>query len=425
MGKLGHTLLACALGPVNYAGSCIMASRVQDGLQELSAESLSGGLQRGVNEVAKRVGIPSAAIDAILPQQEIHSTLAYVGQAHGAAMAAWALHAGHIGGLMQGVADLTVDGRAPDPSLCLTRLARKVHRDRAFSEPLQALADAVGAWQDLLERCRALVDDGRAIADAYKRRRMRFYLGISAGLTVACLFGLVGVFWYGARLRVANALESGDPCAAERVSAGDLAKASSATQEKAASMLRACQADRAEAARVAAERAQVEAQKKEAERRRAEHEATCSALAEHVESGRLSSAELEQEGGAILGRIANGTLDGADFGPEDPKLPCGDVGAGKRLDAAFERAVARSTAWGKLDDPSPRVRAALKAHASELASWPVHLIAARAEQTAKRAVLRGEPELITRASHLCELEEALGTPPGAACRTLGAVVQKR
>src|SRR5437016_5244012 len=147
MGKLGASFLACALGPVSYAGSCIMAGRVAEGLQELSAEALEGALKRGVDQLAQRVGLGAFDIERILPQEALRAQLDKLATTQRSALEAWTYYSGRTGGLLQGVADLTVDGRAPDASLNLQRLAKKVSRDKPFSQPLMALSEDVGVWE--------------------------------------------------------------------------------------------------------------------------------------------------------------------------------------------------------------------------------------------------------------------------------------
>src|SRR5262249_62244359 len=101
--------------------------------------------------------------------------------AHESAVAAWSTYAGHIGGLLQGVADLTADGRAPDVSNLLERLSKKVIRDRPLADPLHALSVETALWLDLVEHCGDLLADGGVLAKAYARRRMRDLALLGAG----------------------------------------------------------------------------------------------------------------------------------------------------------------------------------------------------------------------------------------------------
>ncbi len=72
--KLGATFLIGAMGPVNYAGGCIISSRVPEGLRELTPDSLYGGVRRGIEESAKRVGVDVKDVERLLPMAEILSS---------------------------------------------------------------------------------------------------------------------------------------------------------------------------------------------------------------------------------------------------------------------------------------------------------------------------------------------------------------
>src|SRR5262249_36603695 len=179
--KLGAAFLRCALGPLNYAGGCILAGKVPDGLRELSADNLHGGLKRGLAEAAGQVGVRVPDVERLLPMADVDRAAAPLDGAQQAAVAAWATDAGHMGGLLKGVADLTVDGRAPDVSNFLERLSRKVTRDRPLADPLHDLSVEVALWLDLVEHCGDLLADGGVLAKAYARRRMRDLALLGAG----------------------------------------------------------------------------------------------------------------------------------------------------------------------------------------------------------------------------------------------------
>ncbi|HVY47977.1 MAG TPA: hypothetical protein VHB21_18950, partial [Minicystis sp.] len=117
--RLGKVLARCALGPLNYAGSLMMASRVPEALNELTPDNLHGGLVRGIVETSKMAGVRHEDVADLLPREEIRAAAASLGVSQQAALAAWNRHAGRIGGLLAGVADLTADGRVPDVPLCL------------------------------------------------------------------------------------------------------------------------------------------------------------------------------------------------------------------------------------------------------------------------------------------------------------------
>src|SRR6185436_2421023 len=140
---------------------------------ELSADNLHGGFKRGIEDAAQQVGVGVADVERLLPMADVHAAAARLDAAQRNAVDAWATYAGHIGGLLRGVADLTVDGRAPDVSNFLERLSRKVIRDRPLSEPLHALSVEVASWLDLVEQCGDILADGGVLAKAYRRRRIR------------------------------------------------------------------------------------------------------------------------------------------------------------------------------------------------------------------------------------------------------------
>src|SRR4051794_34382688 len=101
--KLGGTFLVGASGPVNYAGQCILSSRVADGLHELTPDSLHGGFLRGIEESAKRVGVGPADVQRLLPMDQVRGLVERITLSQQRAVVAWNLHAGHLGGLLKGV----------------------------------------------------------------------------------------------------------------------------------------------------------------------------------------------------------------------------------------------------------------------------------------------------------------------------------
>ena len=69
--RLGATFLVGALGPVNFAGGLILGSQVPDGLRELAPDNLFGGLSRGIDFAAKRVGVSPSDVERLLPMGEL------------------------------------------------------------------------------------------------------------------------------------------------------------------------------------------------------------------------------------------------------------------------------------------------------------------------------------------------------------------
>lgn len=416
--RVGATFLVGALGPVNFAGGFILASRVPEGLHELAPDNLFGGVQHGIAQTAKRVGVGAQDVERLLPMSELRSIIARIGLSQKNAVLAWSMHAGPIGGLLKGVADLTSDGRALDVGLCLERLSNKVSRDTELAEPLRALAADITSWQDVIARCRDILDDGKALERAYRRRRIRQMLFAIVPAVIAVLALAVGLWIRAAQGRVDEVLSGADPCAVNALAPGDLARSSGSQKRKVDERRLACQAnkDREELARKEVARREEEA--REAERRRKDHEVRCEALATHLAGGRLLPEDEAFAGdkAALLRRIARGALAPADFGPDDPPLPCGDTPSGVRIEAAFSRAVrAVPSAWANAPDPSTAVRSTLLKHARELPSAPKQVVAYRADSAAKKALLVGAPGSRERAIRLCELKEAVGIRGGSFC----------
>jgi hypothetical protein len=316
------------------------------------------------------------------------------------------------------VADLTADGRAPDVGLCLDRLAKKVTRDRELAEPLRALAVDVGEWQDIIARCRDLLDDGAALERAYRMRRVRRVLAV-AGLAGVIAGALGVVLWVrSARVRVDEVLAAADPCAASAVDPGDARRASSDQRRRLEARSTECSAKRDSAAREQ-EAARVREEQARAEQlRKKELEQKCEALATHVEAGSLAPEDAAFAGprAPFLRRVAQGPLDPADYGPADPDLPCAGTPSAARINAAFTKAVLASPArWANADDPSKVVAATLIAHVAELPGSAKQVVARRADDLAKKALIIGVPGLLPRAIRLCQLKDALGIHGGSFC----------
>jgi hypothetical protein len=397
------------------------------GLQELAQDALWGSLQRGIEQTAKLAGVEPRDVASLLPMAELTACAARLGQAHGAAMRAWTIHAGQIGGLMSGVADLTVDGRPPDPSLCLERIAKKVRRDSAFSEPLLALAGEVAQWQELIDRCRARLDEGGGeLARAYRRRRLRNLLAVSISTLVVVLALSLMAYVGAARTRIDAVLESADPCAVRAIAETDLSRSSSAQRRAIEERSRACDEVLARQAREREERERREAQAREEERRRAERDARCDGLAGRLVAGELSADDEALAGGgaALLRRVRDKALLPEDLGPEGPDLPCLGARGGDRVLAAFaEAAVASFWSWAPLADPSDRARDALARRSADLSERAKVMISVRALETSKRAITAGDPASIRRALRLCAFAQAIGAPMGQPCAAVSELME--
>jgi hypothetical protein len=421
--KLGTTFLVGAVGPVNYAGNCILASKVPEGLRELTPENLVGGIERGVTQAATRVGVSISDVERLLPMAELRTIAARIGLSQKNATLAWEAHAGELGGLLKGVAELTADGRAPDTGLCLERLATKVSRDADLAVPLAALAADVRRWQDLIARCRDILDDGAILAKAYERRQIRRVLLATVPAVVAILALSLALWIRAAQARVDEALAVTDACAAIDIPPDDLARSSSSQKKKVEERKATCAAQREREARERKSAEEREARAREALQKKETREALCAALASHVQAGKVMPDD-EATAGESLGlmrRIARGALSPSDYGPDDAPLPCGDTKAGPGIAAAFDRAIiAAPAAWANAPDPSSQVRSALERHADELPSAPKQVVAQRAYAVAKKALLYGDAGVQAQAVRLCMLKDALGLHGGGYCVTITA-----
>ncbi len=416
-----------ALGPVHYAGQCILARRVEEGLKELAVDNLRGGVARGVLQAAQRVGVTPREIEGVLPMPELAVILQRLATSQPKAMQAWNMYAGGLGGLLTGVADLTVDGRAPDTALAVQRLAKKVQRDKPFSEPLAALANDLFDWQDALHRCVELLNDTTALENAYKRRRLKRLVAGAAAVFVI-IVAIVAIVWVRvARARVLAVIEKPDPCAAKELTEAQIGRVSEELQARARDNVAKCDAARVaeekrlEEARLTAER------EREAKRVQDALEASCDALATHLEAGKLTPEDDAFAKGAapVLGRVAKGVLELSDYGPAEPPLPCKGTKAEPRIAASFRKAVLAKP-WNvpKVDAPSAAVRDALAHGAGDLPAKLKAMMGTRAGDAAKKAIATGKPDQIERALALCETAKALGTAPAGPCDGVKSLPKK-
>ena len=420
---LGALFITAALGPVNYAGTCIMARKVDEGLDQLTAQHLVAGMDRGIATVVAATGLPRRYVAGLLPMAELLDLSARIGRNQQVAKAQWKLHTGHIGGLLEGVADLTIDGRPPDAGLCLVRLSRKMQLDKDLAGPLRELSEDIDRWTKAIEACRLLIDDGQSLKNAYAQRRiLRWGAVVAAALTA-----LVMVIWVVrvqlARSRVAAVLEAGDPCAMDGIDESDAAKASSEQEQTIAAQRRLCEEARAE------ERQKEEERKREQERRRQEEEARknreeqCSKLAARIEAGRdAEAASAELGNAALLGRIANGTLVAEDISGDIGPPPCQDTPAASRIAGRYaEAALTSAGLWLRDHTPSPSAQALAVAGKGALGERRKQVFAQSVESLAQNALRKGKDDMVAHAASVCRFAEALEAPVRQHCRATMAL----
>lgn len=425
--RLGGTFATGALGPVYYAGQCILARRVEEGLRELAADNLGGGVARGVLQASQLVGVSPSDIERLLPLAQLNLILGRIGASQPRVMEAWKLYAGGLGGLLQGVADLTVDGRAPDTALAVSRLAKKVQRDKPLAEPLSRLADDLADYQEALHRCVELLNDTTALQKAYQMRRMRKLALIGGAAVVALL--LVGsiVFAVVRRARITAVIEQPDPCAVMDLTEKDVSRVSDAMGARAKANRATCEATRAaELKRIEDERLREE-RDREAKKAQEVVEARCDTLAASLAAGTLSPEDeaFAKDAAALLGRVAKGALDLEDLGPAAPQLPCKGARAEGKIAAAFRKAVlAKPWSLNKVDVLGDPVRAAIVEGAAELPDKLKQMTGSRAADAAKKAIASGKPDQVTRAIALCDTAKAMGTAPAGPCDGVRSIAPK-
>jgi hypothetical protein len=421
--RIGGAFLRAAAGPLQFAASCITGNKILKGLEELDPTGLREAYDRGVGDVASLVGVPKTEVLRVLPSAEVDAICERLRFSHARALEAWRHHAGEFG-FFDAVTALTVDGRPVEIGEALARIAGKVRADKPLSEPLDALAVDVTAWHDLVLRSRHVLEDRGWLAAAY-RRRMILRVALFAIPLVALVAFTVAVVTVRLRRDAVDALLlADDACAAETIPPEKLEWASEDQTHVIGTKKRACEERRKEERRTQEEEERKLAKEREARALREAREGACAALAEEVEKGALTDATKATRDGSdeLLGRIAKKTLEPADLGPTDPKLPCGDTAAKTRLEAAYAAALLGDVSvWTQRSDPGTYARAALVAKKADIPANAVIGLADNAERTAKSGLTGGDPNTIARAKRLCALAKDLGTPGRGGCNAVEAL----
>lgn len=416
--RIAGTFLRAAMGPIEYAASCLLGNKIQTGIEELAPLGLVESYQRGLGEVARLVGVPRADVERAMPMHEVAMLEGRLRESHARAIAAWKLHAGQFG-FFDVVTALTLDGRRPDIGTCLERVAGKVKHDRELAEPLEALSVDVTAWSDLVARSRHVLEDVDWLAAAL-RRRVIFRVALAVSVVVV-LFGLTAAI-VGVRLArdaAANRVATVADCDAKNLSEKDLKWATEAQRAAVRDKMARCEAERVrvEAAERAAREEEERAEK--AREAAAARKLACDTLASDVERGSLSDGSRKIAGplADLIDRIARKQLEAGDDVPAAAGVPCPDTPAVmQQIDASFSRAVMTDPGpWLQKDALSPSVRKTLVDHKGELSRALVIALSTTAERTAKTYLDRGDKAILARAKHLCGLARDLGMPGHQSC----------
>ena len=396
--KLVAAFLRCSLGTMNYAATCLLGGQVADGLDELSGQSLYEELATGLALSARGAGVAVADLEPHLPMAELRAAAERLDAAQLAAVNAWQAHAGHLGGLMEGVADLTVDGRALEVSAFLERLAKKVVRDRSLSEPLRALGLELTLWLSLIERCRVLLETG-VLAKAYARRRTRRrVLFAIVGVVVASVAALL-VWLSAAKARIDVALRSSDPCVGSSLEKSDVAWATDAQRRRVTELGAQCEAAQRRAQLEREEQRRREERMREEERVRRLKAVKCASIARRLAHSESASEPLSGDDSPFLRRIEKGVLAPSDMAVAP--LPCSETESASQISQAYEAAVLLSpAAWTSANVLSERVQSILRTHAGALAGVHKQTFASRAEEAAKRGLVQGRQIRSSRPWHV-------------------------
>lgn len=416
--KLGGVFLACAMGPLRQAAACLHANRMPQGVEEIAPDSLLAAVRLGVRQAAQLAGVKPADVERVLPMEELAARLEPLRKSQPVAVEAWRRHAGQLGGMLKGVADVTIDGRAILPSAALARIARKLRRDKELAAPVQALADDMIGWEELLEQCKDALDRGGQLKLAYHLRRLRnalFALDAAAALAAVII---VALSVRASRARVDAVLAGKDVCAVSGISEADLARASVPQLRGVLERQEACASRTAWEVSQREDLARREETAKDHARHQEELDTKCEALVERAAAGKVIAEDLSIAGDrkALLGRIRTKALAGKDLGPALPALPCEGTRAEPRMREVFlNAAVATPWSWLGSIDPAGEVPGLLRPRAEEISEKARIVLSARAEDMAKRALKKGTPDRIGKALRLCALAEALGITGGQPC----------
>jgi len=406
--KLGSVFSHSANGPLNFAGKLIMARKVDEALPQLTEESLWGAVNLGIRQAAAQAGVSSTFVAGLLPLERLQVLVKHIGQSHQRSAHAWKLHTGHIGGLLDGVADLTIDGRPPDVTLCLHRLARKMFRDKSLREPLAELAEQLEEWVLLLGECQQVLNDSSGqLAHAYRMHRLRRTAALAAAvLVVGIIAALIARSW-AAKARLDEVLGLSDPCTVEKIDPDDLAHASDEQEQRIAGKHKACEDLRAEQRRIEEEKRRKEEERRLAEERRKKRLAQCRTLVDAV-SRQAERVESDHPGAGLVKRIIAGKLEPEDVSLAPDALPCSDAPGAEQIRLAFARAVLRSTdSWMGHKNLSQAIYQLIVKRRDEISDELKRSFINKAEVFAESAARKGDDGLIAEAARLCGLKNEL------------------
>ncbi len=401
---LGATLVQCAKAPVRRASAHLSASRVAEGLEAASHDNLLAGLRDGIEQTAKRLGASVQEVEKALPWVELSPVLVRITATQRAAAEVWQKHSDAVGGILTGFSGGTgvTDVRKQSAGEYLTNLAGRFVRDKHLHVPLKQFATDLLAWEQLIDRCGDQIEHGTLAATFRRRRVMRVIIAASLG---AALLLAGGVYLFlkltvaASRERVNVTIAAADPCAVERINDTDRGRALPEQLAKIDGRLIECKKIRD----------------------RAKYEASCEALATHLEGGRLTADDEEPLKPEVLGlfrRVAAGSLKPADFMFPEGGMPCQDVpkAADRLWDAYATAAASSSEAWSSIEKVSDRLRKLLAVKGRGLSEASKQALSKRAEAASMKAIVSGKPDLLQSAKALCDFNTTFNVEYGKNCK---------
>jgi len=421
---VGEQFYHVAMGPLAMAGSSLRRGDVKQGLEELSGESLVGSVQRAIDTVATTVGLPPYEVERLLPTADMDAMLELVASTQLEALEQWQLHMAHAGGLLEAIAKLTADGRAPEAGLSLMRIATKMKLEKALAAPLRELAEHIERWQELLEVIRKQLDEGKELAEA-RRRRQRVQLGIAALTGIALMaVSALGYTVMNARKNVEAVLAQANPCEVELIAPGDLSMAGSSQKASVTSKREAC--------RLVRERAKIAEQKQREEEARLERElekkraraALCKELGARL--AKPSAEALDPKLSAMLGKdapfmaeLSRGKLADDDVTRDVSAMSCMDGESGDAVASAFAAAAIKTAeSWLPGHSPSPSVVALIARGKGAVSKAARENLVPPIEKLALDALVTGKVEFAAKARRKCDVLTALDVTPHLYCKTV-------
>jgi hypothetical protein len=410
---LGATLVQCAKAPVRRASAHLSASRVAEGLEAVSHDNLLAGLRDGIEQTAKRLGASVPDVEKALPWNELSPVLVRITATQRAAAETWQKHSDAVGGLLSGFSGGTgvSDVRKQSAGEYLSNLAGRFVRDKHLHVPLKQFATDLLTWEHLIESCGDRIDHGDLAATFRRRRVMRVIIAVSVGVV-----GLIAVGVYvflkltvaASRERVNATIAAADPCAVEAINDTDRGRALPEQLARIDGRLIECKKIRV----------------------RAKYEATCEALATHLEAGRLSGEDeepLKPEVQGLFRRVAAGSLKPADFMFPEGDMPCQDVPkAADRLWDAYATAAANSSeAWASIEKVSDKLRKLLAVKGRGLSDASKQELSKRAEAASLKAIVTGKPDLLKSAKALCDFNTTFNVEYGKNCKGVAVALASR